>query len=129
MSQPAKIFAKKLLAISLENNRVSGDRVTAVLQTLRSNPPRRYKEILEIYLLKIGAELRKENAVIEHSGSISESAIKDIKENLSKYYNRDINVTTRNVPELLAGLSIRAADDVWDTSVLSRLEQLTQSFK
>lgn len=129
MAQPAKIFAKKLLAISLENNRVSEEKVTAVLQTLRSNPPRRYKEILEIYLLKIVAELRKENATIEHSGTLPVTALNDIKDNLTKYYNRDIKVTTLNVPELLAGVRIRVADDVWDTSVLSRLEQLTQSFK
>lgn len=129
MSQPAKIFAKKLLAISLENNRVSEEKVTAILQTLKSNPPRRYKEILEIYLLKIRAELRKENATIEHSGVLSSAAVNDIKENLTKYYNRDIKVSEQNVPELLAGVRIRVADDVWDTSVLSRLEQLTQLFK
>lgn len=129
MAQPAKIFAKKLLTISLENNRVSEEKVAAILQTLRSNPPRRYKEILEIYLLKIGAELRKENATIEHSGTLPATAANNIKDNLSKYYDRDIKVTTQNIPELLAGLRIRVADDVWDTSVQGRLQQLTQSFK
>ncbi len=129
MGQSAKIFAKKLLRISLEKNRVSEEKVTAILQTLRSNPPRHYKEILEIYLLKIGAELRKENAVIEHSGALPTSTINSIKDNLTKYYNRHIQVTTLNVPELLAGLRVRIADDVWDTSVLNRLDQLAQSFK
>lgn len=129
MGQSAKVFAKKLLMISLEKNRVSEEKVTAILQTLRSNPPRHYKEILEIYLLKIAAELRKENAVIEHSGTLPLSAVNTIKDNLTKYYNRDIEVTTLNIPKLLAGLRVRVADDVWDTSVLNHLNQLAQSFK
>ena len=129
MAQSAKIFAKKLLTISLENNRVSEERVAAVLQTLRTTPPRYYREILEIYLRKIGAELRKENAIIEHSGPISGAVVNGIRDNLSKYYNRDIKVSTLDDPKLLAGVRIRVADDVWDTTVLSRLDQLTQSFK
>lgn len=129
MAQTAEIFAKKLVTLSLENNRVSEERVAAILQTLKSNPPRRFEEILEKYLLKIRNELRKENAIIEHSGPLSESAVKVIKDNLSKFYNRDIRVTMVNDPALLAGLRIRVADDVWDTSVLGRLEKLTESFK
>lgn len=129
MAQSAKFFAKKLMAISLENNRVSDERVLAILQILKANPPRHYKEVLELYLLKIAAELRRENAKIEHSGALSESTINNIRENLSRFYNRDIKVFTVKDPKLLAGVRIRVADDVWDTSVLGRLEQLTQSFK
>lgn len=129
MGQSAKIFAKKLLILSLENNRVNEEKVIAILQTLKANPPRNYKKILEMYFLKIHSEIRKENATIEYAGALLESQINDIKHNLDKYYNRDIKVTTVNVPELLAGVRVSVADDVWDTSALGRLEMLAQSFK
>jgi F0F1-type ATP synthase delta subunit len=129
MAQSPTNFANKLLMISLENGRIIDEKVSAVLATLKSSPPRRYKEVLEAYLLKVGSELRKENATIEHSGPLTESTINNIRNDLSKYYNRDIHVKAVNTPELLAGIRISAADDVWDTSVSGRLKQLTESFK
>lgn len=128
MAQSVKIFAKKLLGISLENGRVSGERVSAILEVMRSKPPRHYKEILESYLLKVGAELRKENAMVEHAGALSESAISSIKDRLSRYYNRDIAVSAVSAPELLAGVRIRVADDVWDANARNTLKQLEESF-
>lgn len=128
MSKPARILAKKLLALSFDNGRVSDEKVTAVLQVLRDNPPRNYKTVLESYMAKIRSELRKENARIDFAGSLDEAAITQIKDNLCKYYNRDIQVTVNENPELLAGLRISVADDVWDSSVAGRLQQLAQSF-
>lgn len=129
MARSPKIFAKKLLIISLENGRINDERVLAVLQTLKDSPPRQYKAILQSYLLKVQAELRKENAILEHSGVLPEKTVSNIKDKLSNYYKREIEVATRDIPEMLAGVRVRVADDIWDTTVAGRLEQLKYAFK
>lgn len=127
MAQSIKNFAKKLLVISLANGRLSEEKISDILKTLRSNPPRHYREILEAYLIKVRSELRKENAIIEYAGSLEELVVTEIKNDLKKYYNRDISVTMIENPKLLAGLRISVADDVWDFSVSGRLKQLQKS--
>lgn len=127
MSQSTQSFSKKLLNFSLENGRVNRERVSAILETLKTHPPRHFKKILESYLLKIKTELRKENALIEYAGSLEEDVLNKIQIDLNKYYNRNIAITTIENPKLLAGLKIYAADDIWDSSIMGHLELLAKS--
>lgn len=128
MNRFVKSFSKNLLNLSLENGRVSPEKVSAILITIRSHPPRHYKKILRAYFLKVRTELLKDNARIEHAGPLEDSVIKKIKTDLDKYYNRNIAVTTIENPKLLAGLRISAADDVWDSSIEGHLALLAKSF-
>lgn len=128
MGKPATVLARKLLDISLKDGQLNQERISAILEALRNSPPRNYKQVLEHYLLKVGAELRKENAYIEYAGSLSEEMLESVKKDLTQYYNRNIKITTKENPELLAGLKIRVADDVWDASVAGRLEKLADAF-
>ena len=43
-------YAKKLVQISIEDGRVSDERVKAIMATFASRPPRRFKTILKLYL-------------------------------------------------------------------------------
>lgn len=128
MNPFVKNFSKKLLNLSHEKGRVSPEKVSAILTTLRSHPPRYYKKILKAYYIKIRTELLKENATLEHAGPLEESIINQIKTDLDKYYNRNISIRTLENPKLLAGLRISAADDVWDSSIAGHLALLAKSF-
>lgn len=128
MSQPAVILARKLYVLSLKDGRIDDERVKAVLESLRQNPPTNYKQVLERYFLKIQAELRKENARVDYAGSLSTEAIEKMRNDLCRYYNRDIKITTNANPELLGGIKIRIGDDVWETTIAGYLEKLAAIF-
>jgi len=129
MNPKVRAYAKSLLAISMENGRVSGERVSAVLETLKSRPPRNYKAVLETYLAKIRIELRKENAKIEYVGSFPSEDVDAVKSKLSDYYDREVKVELSEKKDLIAGFRILVADDVWDASIRGRLERFALSFK
>lgn len=123
--KPLRKFAKKLVAMSLGEDAVpSLERVNAVLQALSAKPPRHYKRVLKLYLHYIKAELKKSQAVIQHAGELSASALASIEADLTKLYGRQINATAQHNPELIGGIRIHIADDVIDDSVLGRLNQL-----
>ena len=107
---------------------VSDEKVTAVLAVLRKSPPRNYKQLLEVYMAKIRDEIRKGKAEVEYAGRLEDATIEGIKKNLSDHYNRDITVSLKENPKLLAGFRIHVADDVWDATVNGRLENFSQSF-
>ena len=119
-------YAKKLVQISLEEGRVSDERVNAILQTFAAKPPRRLKTILKFYLYYLKRELRKSQAVIEYAGGITQDRIEAIEKNLSARYGRPITATLSENPELVAGLRVSVADDVYDATVTGNLNNLSQ---
>lgn len=119
-------YAKKLVKISLEEGRVSDERVNAILLTFAAKPPRRLKTILKLYLYYLKRELRKSQVVIEYAGGITQERIEAIEKKLSANYGRPITATLSENPELVAGLRINIADDVYDATVTGNLNNLSQ---
>lgn len=128
MNSFVKNYSKKLLQLSFDKGHISEEKVSAILTTLKSSPPRQFKSILQSYLKKIRIELRKENATIEHAGPLDISIINKIQTDLNKHYNRNITLSTKENSNLLAGIKIIVADDIWDSSVSGQLELLAKSF-
>ena len=118
-------YAKKLVQIIIEDGRVSDERVKEILGTFASRPQRRFKTILKLYLYYIKRELRKSQAVIEYAGSINKSSIETIERNLTSHYGRPITVTLSENQELLAGIRISVADDVYDSTIAGSLNNLS----
>ena len=118
-------YAKKLVHISLEDGRVSEERVNAIMQIFAARPPRRLKTILKLYLYHLKREMRKSQAVIEYAGGITADSIVAIERNLTTRYGRPITATLSENPELVAGLRVSIADDVYDATVAGSLTNLS----
>lgn len=120
-------MAKQLLALSLENDQLSEDRVRAVLQAMEKNPPRQYLALLRYYRVYVVREVRRTEALIEHTGEISTEAVASLETSFSKLYGRKISSITRHDPSLIAGLRVRIASDLYELSVADRLHSLAKS--
>ena len=68
-----KKFAKNLAELSLEDGLVSTEKVEAVLETLRKQPPRKPKTVLKFYLHYIKQAVNRSRAVIEYAGQIDDA--------------------------------------------------------
>lgn len=123
-----KEYARKLTSLSLgADGTVSEERVSAVLEALRIDPPASYKKILQAYLGYIRREVEKSTARIEYAGTISPETVASIEKSMSARYDRKITATTVENPDLIAGLRIRVADDVFESSISGQLKQLAKS--
>jgi len=117
--------ARKLVALSLdESGQVSAERVEAVLQALRERRPPAHLPLLRLYLRAIEREERKSRAYVAYAGEPSQEALERIRSELSARYGRGIDVQASENRELIAGLRVRIADDVYDASVAGRLSLL-----
>lgn len=126
--QKQRVYARRLRELSEnEKGRICNERVGAILATLRANPPKEFRSILKIYLAYIARALRKEHVTIEHAGEVSEKSVKEIKDFLDNYYKRDVRVTHKEKPELIAGVVVRSGDDIWDASIAGYLETLSKT--
>lgn len=120
----AQIFARQLFQLSLADGVVSAERVGAVLAHLEKHPPAYPLAVLKTYHRLVGIELAKSEARVEHAGDIGPAVLNAIEGAMSQKYQRPVTTTAKRNDALLAGLRVRIADDVYDTSVAGKLDVL-----
>ena len=124
--QALKDLARKLVGLSLgEDGRLSEERVQGVLQALRERPPSHLKQVLKLYLHYVKQEIRKSEAIVEYAGSIGPETLESIENMLSARYGRVITSRGRENPDLIAGVRVSIADDVFESSIAGNLEGLS----
>ncbi len=123
------VFAKQLTQLSLQDGRVSIERVDAVLQTLRQKPPRHFRALLKLYRRNLEREIRHSQVRVEYAGEITPTALNDIQQAFSHTFGRDLELVAEPRPALLAGVRVRVGDHVFDRSAQARLETLSACFE
>jgi len=119
--------AKTLLQISLKEEEVSSERVSAVLQAVSARPPRNYKAVLREYLRLVRRQVERSQARVEYAGALPSDLVNSIEASLSAHYGRPITAVLVENKALVAGWRIRVGSDVYDASILNRLDQLAKS--
>jgi F-type H+-transporting ATPase subunit delta len=120
-----KALAKQLFKLSLVNGAVSPEQVTGVLGYIEKHAPRQSLALLQLYHRAISAELAKSNAVVEHAGPLSDTALKSIEAAMTRKYSRAVTASAKPNPKLLAGLRVRVGSDVYESTVAGQLANLS----
>jgi F-type H+-transporting ATPase subunit delta len=124
ISAKVRAYVKQLVQLSLVDGQISAERVAGVLAYLEKNPPARPQAVLLAYHKLVAAELAKGEARVEHAGPVAPEALSAIAAALSRRYGRPVAATAKPNPALLAGLRVRIADDVYESSVAGQLASL-----
>ncbi len=120
-------MAKRLLQLSVKDEEVVPEQVTAVLEALSKHPPRYYKAVLRAYLQLVRRQIERNQAHVEYAGELSADLIRSIEASLSAHYGRPITAVATENKDLIAGWRIRVESDLYDASIASRLEQLAKA--
>jgi len=124
-NQHLKDFAKKLVSMSLDSEgQASADHVRAVLDTLAQNPPRAHKQLLKLYAKFLELEINRGRAHVEYCGAIRHEALDALGEHFTAQYGRKIVADAEENHRLIAGVRVTVGDDVYDSSLATRLAQL-----
>jgi F-type H+-transporting ATPase subunit delta len=120
-SKQSQQFARQLFRLSLEDGRVSADRVGGVLAYLGKNPPRQPLVVLRAYHRLVGAQLARYEARVAHAGPGGSDILRGIEASFSRKYQRPITAVPHPDPDLIAGLRIRVGDDLYEASIAGQL--------
>lgn len=63
-------------------------------------------------------------AVVHSAFALDESALQDLQATLERRFGRSLKLTLAVAPELIGGVRVVVGDEVFDTSVKARLEQM-----
>lgn len=117
-------LARQFFKLSVVDGALSTERVTGVLEYIEKHRPPNTVAVLKVYARLVAAEVARGQAVVEHAGSIGETALAQIGAAMTRKYARPVVPVAKANPALLAGLRVRVGDDVYESSVASQLAQL-----
>ena len=70
------------------------------------------------------AQSGSSDAVVYSAFPIAASALGEVAQTLEKRFGRKLNLTVQEDPSLIGGIRVVVGDEVLDTSVKARLEQM-----
>lgn len=110
--------------MSLVNGELSAERVTGVLEYVEKHRPAHTHAVLTAYQRLVAAEIARGQASVEHAGPITPASLAAIAATLTQKYGRRITPVARRNDQLLAGIRVRVADDLYESSVAGHLTAL-----
>jgi len=141
VSALAAVAGDELLRRFADSPKVSAaqvfDVVSGVVKTPLSSPAQNFlravlengrlaamPEIAQQFHALVNAQTGVSDAVIESAFAIDDAQLADVVATLEKRFGRKLNASVQIRPELIGGIRVVVGDEVLDTSVAARLQQM-----
>lgn len=123
-SKKTAVLARQLFKLSLDNDRLSEERVGGVLAWVEKHRPAHSLALLRAYRHLVDAELNRNRAVIEYAGEVAPSVFAAIAASMSRRFGRPIEAAPVARPDMIAGLRVQVGCDIFENSVAGQLAAL-----
>ena len=128
VTKQARREAKSLFRGCLVNGLLDQARVRQAVKLVLADKPRGYLAILAHFQRLVRLELARRTAKVESATALSNELQAAVKAGLARLYGPGLDLSFAQNATLIGGLRIMVGSDVYDGSVLARLEALQQSF-
>jgi F-type H+-transporting ATPase subunit delta len=128
VTKQARREAKSLFRTCLVNGLLDQARVRLAVKLVIADKPRGYLAILAHFQRLVRLELAMRTAKVESATALSNDLQVAVKAGLARLYGPGLDLSFAQNATLIGGLRIMVGSDVYDGSVLARLEALRQSF-
>lgn len=127
-SRDAIASAKRLFRLCMKEGRLNEDHLRKVFKTIADKKPRNFQGILVTLKDLTRMELARHEVTIESAEVLGAARAAQIEAELKKKHGEQISFEYKVLPELLGGIRIKKADDVWDGSLKSKIDRLQEAF-
>lgn len=128
VSREAASTARRAFRMCLEGERLNDSKLRKVFRKIATDKPRGWQGMLHELKKLVRLELEKRQVRVESAAGLTDEEMARVKAELSKQYGEGLEFDFAVNPELLGGLRVRVGNDVWDGSVRTRLERLSNAF-
>ncbi|MGB9604186.1 MAG: F0F1 ATP synthase subunit delta [Verrucomicrobiia bacterium] len=104
------------------------NRVRSIVEEVLQKKPRGYLQILKVFKRLVKLEIDRNTAIIESAVEIDEQTKNLIKENLIRLYGKNLRMKFVVNPSLIGGLRIKVGSKVYDSSIITKLRELAETF-
>jgi F-type H+-transporting ATPase subunit delta len=121
----ARRKARELFDAALDaTGRPDTSKALSIADLLVKSAPRHSLQILKEFTRLTRLEMKKHHAVIESAAPVDDQTRASILKSLEKRDGGSVTLETKVDPSLIGGSRIRLGSEVWDATVVSRLNAL-----
>ena len=128
ISREAATTARRAFRMCVEGDRVVDDKLRKVFKKIADEKPRGWQAILHELKRLPRLEMERRQVLVESAEALEEASQDRIKGSLARKYGDDLSFEFKITPGLLGGIRVRVGNDVWDGSVKTRLDRLSNTF-
>ena len=128
LSKDARRLSRQLFRDSFSDGRLDEIKIRQAVRSVGEAKPRQFMNVLKDYQRLIRLEIEKSHAVVESPAVLPLDTAFKIERDLKTRFGQDLTTEFKLNPQLIAGLRIKIGNDVWDGTVRSRLDRLTDQF-
>ncbi len=125
-TKEARKTSHQLLKLSFTDGKLDEHKVNQVVQSVLTEKPRHFGEVLKDYQRLLRLEVAKHHAVVESATALNSNLSSLLVTKLKARYGDDLTIEFKTNSTLLGGLRVKLGDDVWDGSVRNRLRTLQE---
>ena len=125
-TKEARKTSRQLLKLSFTDGKLDEHKVNEVVQSVLTEKPRHFGEVLKDYQRLLRLEVAKHHAVVESATALNSNLSSLLVTKLKARYGDDLTIEFKTNSTLLGGLRVKLGDDVWDGSVRNRLRTLQE---
>jgi F-type H+-transporting ATPase subunit delta len=129
VSKQCRQDAKALFRSCLVNGLLDDNRVRRIVDEVLAAKPRGYLATLAQFERLVTLEVERRSVRVESAAPLDPATETAIRNNLQRQYGAGLNFTFAVVPELIGGMRIKVASDVFDGTVRGRLNRLREDFE
>ncbi|GAB3617838.1 F0F1 ATP synthase subunit delta [Okibacterium endophyticum] len=123
-SKLGQTSSKVSLVEKLLSGKATGQTLEIVKHLVQQPRDRRIGELLRNAARIVADELGYTVATVTSASPISDAQLKRLEQTLAATYGRALRISQVTDPQLVGGLRVQVADDVFDGSIQSRLAEL-----
>jgi len=129
VSKQCRRDAKTLFRSCLVNGLLDDNRVRSAVDAILAAKPRSYLAMLAHFQRLLKIEVDRRAVRVESATPLDPALEAEIRADLQKQYGAGLNFSFAVVPELIGGLRVKVASDVFDGTVRTRLNRLREDFE
>jgi F-type H+-transporting ATPase subunit delta len=124
ISKQARRDARQLFRICMTSGGLDENRSRQALHRVAEGKPRGYLAILSHFQRLVRLEVLRRTAKVESATPLSSQMQAQIQSDLARQYGQGLTFTFLQNPTLIGGIRVQVGGDVYDGTVLGRLNEL-----
>jgi F-type H+-transporting ATPase subunit delta len=124
ISKQARRDARQLFRICMTSGGLDENRSRQALYRVAEGKPRGYLAILSHFQRLVRLEVLRRTAKVESATPLSSQMQAQIQSDLARQYGQGLTFTFLQNPTLIGGIRVQVGGDVYDGTVLGRLNEL-----
>ncbi len=128
VSKDATNTARRIFRLCQQDGKLNEAHLSLAVKKIATQKPRGFRGILYVLQRLIRKDVARRHVVVESAQILDSSTREGLVQKFTSKHGTGLTYEYVVNPELIGGIRVKLADDVWDSTLKARLERIAEAF-